>query len=65
VSNELLTEIMVWKNEGASTDDVITRLRLRTVPSNYPVHNWIEGKEFVIQWCILDNCILQARMRLK
>jgi len=49
VSNELLTEIMAWKNEGSSTNDVITRLRLRTVPSNYPVHNWIDGKEFVIQ----------------
>ena len=33
MSNELLSEIMTWKNEGASTDDIITRLRLRTEAS--------------------------------
>jgi len=49
VNNGLLTKIMAWKNEGASADDVIARLQLRTVPSNYPVHNWIHGKKFIFQ----------------
>ena len=46
MSNDLLAEILTWKNEGASIDDVITRLRVRTVPSEYvhAIHNWINGK---------------------
>ena len=46
VSNELLQEIMPWKNKGASTDDKITWLRLRPVLSEYvhTIHNWIDGK---------------------
>ena len=46
VCDELLTKILAWKNEGALTDDIITRLRIRTVPSRYvhTIHSWIDGK---------------------
>ena len=45
VSRQLLKEIQSWKNEGASTDDVITRLRMRTGPPGYvgTIHNWCDG----------------------
>jgi len=44
VGSELLSEIKVWYEEHATTDDVIERLRLRTVPSGYAIHSWTEGK---------------------
>ncbi|XP_065917202.1 uncharacterized protein [Dysidea avara] len=37
-------ETKIWYSEGATTDDVIERLRLRTVPSGYAIHSWTEGK---------------------
>ena len=45
VSSQLLKEIQSWKDEGASIDDVITRLRMRTVPPGYvgTIHNWCDG----------------------
>ena len=43
ISTELLSEIKKWYTEGATNDDVIERLRLRTVPPGYPIHSWIEG----------------------
>jgi len=43
VDISLLREILSWTREGASCDDVIERLRVRTVPSGYTYHNWIDG----------------------
>ena len=43
ISTELLREIKKWYAEGATTDDVIERLRLQTVPPGYTFHNWTEG----------------------
>ena len=45
VSDELLTQIMAWKSEGARIDDIITRLRMRTVPARHvhTIHSWIDG----------------------
>ena len=43
VSPVLLTEIQKWYSDGADEDDVIERLRLRTVPPGFKIHNWIEG----------------------
>lgn len=43
VSLELLAEIQKWYLEGANQDDVVERLRLRTVPPGYKIHNWTEG----------------------
>ena len=42
--SDVLSEIFAWKQEGATLDDVVTRLRVRTVPSGYTIHNWIDGK---------------------
>ena len=43
VDNSLLREILSWTRGGASSDDVIEWLRIRTVPSDYAYHNWIDG----------------------
>ena len=45
VSNTLLMEILSWKKEGATDQDVFVRLRKRTVPPAHrdTVHNWIDG----------------------
>jgi hypothetical protein len=44
VGAALLKEILLWKLEGCSNDDVITRLRQRTVPEGYTIHPWIAGE---------------------
>ena len=46
VSTHLLMDIMQWKEEGAKEDDIIVRLRPRTVPSGYTPTNWIPGKKY-------------------
>ena len=43
VSPVLIAEIQKWYSNGAEEDDVIERLRLRTVPPGYKIHTWIEG----------------------
>ena len=43
IGNELLRKIKKWYSEGATTDDVIERLRLQIVPPGYSFHNWTEG----------------------
>ena len=39
----VLREVLEWKISGVATDDVIDRLRVRTVPPGYPIHPWIHG----------------------
>ncbi len=43
VSKELLAEIHGWKLEGATDNDVLCRLRQRTVPTGYSYHFWCQG----------------------
>ena len=45
VNSELLQEVYKWNMEDATMDDVIERLRLRTVPSKYTgsIHSWTDG----------------------
>ena len=43
VNDSLLKEIWQWKTEGCSDVDVITCLRLRTVPLGYEIHTWVAG----------------------
>jgi len=43
ISTELLEEIQLWYDHGATVNDVIDRLRLKTVPPGYVTHSWIEG----------------------
>ena len=31
------------KNEGSSSNDVITLSRFHAVPDGYPIHNWHQG----------------------
>ena len=39
----LLKDILLWKLEGCS-NDVVARLRQRTVPKGYQFHPWIAGE---------------------
>ena len=44
VPQEVLREVWHFKRvEGLSDADVIDRLRTRTVPTGYPIHNWRKG----------------------
>ena len=43
VGEKLLQEISTWMEEGCTMEDVVLRLRLRTVPNGYEPHNWCEG----------------------
>ena len=43
VGNTLLEQINGWIKVGVKEDDVIDRLRLKTVPSSYTYHTWTEG----------------------
>ena len=45
---EVLQEIAIWKAEGASDSDVVTRLRLKTVPEGYEYHPWKKGYIIII-----------------
>ena len=36
-------KIQQWRSKGASEDDIISRLRTRTVPPGYPIHPWKKG----------------------
>ena len=44
VGTALLKDILLWKLEGCSNDDVVARLRQRTVPKGYQFHPWIAGE---------------------
>ena len=43
VSTELLREILFWQSEGATMNDIIVRLRQRTVPPGYTPHTYVPG----------------------
>ena len=44
VPQEVLREVWQFKrSEGLSDVDVVDRLRARTVPAGYPIHNWRKG----------------------
>lgn len=45
VPTSILKEILMWKGEGCTIEDVVTRLRIRTVPSGYGYHTWSEGNQ--------------------
>lgn len=43
VPQETLNEIWKLKMDDMSMEDIIDRLRARTVPTGYPIHKWREG----------------------
>ena len=45
VPTSVLKEILTWKGEGCTIEDVVTRLRNRTVPNGYGYHTWSEGNQ--------------------
>ena len=40
VSCDILKEIWKWKGEGCSQEDIIIKLRIKTVPAGYEYHTW-------------------------
>lgn len=52
VSSTLLREIRTWMSDGATINDVLVRLRLKTVPTGYVIHNWEPGTNF---WLCNEN----------
>ena len=43
VSTKILTDMLQWKQSGASDEDCLKRLRLRMVPTGYSIQPWIQG----------------------
>lgn len=43
VSADILKDVLLWKVAGATFDDIIVRLRQRTVPSGYTYHTRVQG----------------------
>ena len=62
INTELLKEIQQWYDQGATVDDVIDRLRLKTVPPGYVTHSWIEGAVVRIN-CISNMVYSISRKR--
>ena len=40
VPRELLAEVLSLRKDGILMEDIVSRLRSRTVPSGYPYHPW-------------------------
>ena len=49
--------MLFWNQEGSRIEDVVTRLRMRTVPSGYTIHNWIDGKYTLISCLTLFDIL--------
>ena len=45
VSGVILRDIQRSKEEKCSEEDIITRLRLRTIPAGYNYHTWHPGMQ--------------------
>ena len=61
VSQELLAQIHGWITAGATMDDVIERLRLRTVPTGYAIHNWTNGIVITHVLCKMSHHFLLGK----
>ena len=48
VSEALLKELLLWKIKGCIDDDVVIRLRQRTVPVGHKFHSWITGNKGIL-----------------
>ncbi len=55
ISEDLLREILLWKEEGGcSMDDIVVRLRQRTVPSGFEIHTWFKGNVTLYWWVFIS-----------
>jgi len=54
VPQHIISEIHTWTRCGATMQDVVDRLRPRTVPPGYVFHTWKAGKfpSFIIIICL-------------
>ena len=53
VHSVLLNQIYGWVTAGATLDDVIERLRLKTVPTGYSIHN-LTRDIYNLKFCIFE-----------
>jgi len=51
IKTAILKKLQQWYDQGATVDDVIDRLRLKTVSPGYVTHSWIEAS------VLRNNCI--------
>ena len=57
VSVDILKDILLWKADGATFDDIIVRLRQRTVPSGYTYHTRVQGTCTCTCTCIYTHTL--------
>ncbi len=43
VPQEVICEVASLQKSGLSLEDIVSRLRCRTVPTGYPIHPWRAG----------------------
>ena len=53
----VLAEISGRMRAGVSTDDVVNRLHVRTIPSGYIPHPWTPGKVLHAYVYLMYTCI--------
>jgi len=53
IPQSVLREIWSMRRQGISFEDIVERLRPRTVPSGYTYHNWTPGMFLCACTCIL------------
>lgn len=55
---DILQEVFQWKKSGLSIEDIISRLRPRTVPAGYSFHKWKSGNDY---FCV---CTFNVRINI-
>ena len=54
---EVISEVNSLQRSGLCMEDIISRLRSRTVPSGFPFHNWREGTQSCKRLIMLSRYI--------
>ncbi len=55
VPSHILTEVWIWQSQGATFEDVVDRLRPRTVPPGYLYNSWKAGTYDTLRLSISCN----------
>ena len=56
ISEETLQMILDWKRSGLEMNNIIDRLRSKTIPPGYPIHPWCPGRivwQVYMMWVII------------
>jgi len=49
VHADLLKQVHGWLESGVTNDNVVDRLRLKTVPADSTFHIWVEGTIYLLK----------------